>query len=88
MNALERLEKMLTDGHITVEEYKAQVARHKGQNKAMTAEQIIAYLEMELADAYEQHDEAKGVDAREALVHLIRATTILNILEAIKDNRN
>lgn len=49
-----------------------------------TAEQIIAYLEMELADAYEQHDLAKGVDKHGALVHLIRATTILNLLEAIK----
>ena len=50
----------------------------------MTAEQIVAYLEMELADAYEQHDLAKGIDRQQALVHLIRATTILNILEAIK----
>ena len=50
-----------------------------------TAEQIIEYLEMELADAYEQHDLAKGVDKQQALVHLIRATTILNLLEEIKN---
>jgi hypothetical protein len=50
-----------------------------------TAEKIIAYLEMELADAYEQHEEARGKDAQQALVHLIRATTILNILEAIRE---
>lgn len=49
-----------------------------------TAEQIVAYLELELADAYEQHDLVKGVDKQQALVHLIRATTILNLLEAIK----
>lgn len=49
-----------------------------------TAEQIIAYLELELADAYEQHDHTKGVDRQQALLHLIRATTILNILEAIR----
>ena len=49
-----------------------------------TAEEIIAYLELELADAYEQHDLTKGKEAREALYHLIRATTILNLLEAIK----
>ena len=55
-----------------------------GVNRMMTAEQIVAYLEMELADAYEQHDLAKGIDRQQALVHLIRATTILNILEAIK----
>lgn len=46
-----------------------------------TAEEIVAYLELELADAYEQHDLAKG---QERLIHLIRATTILNLLEAIK----
>ena len=49
-----------------------------------TAEQIIAYLEMELADAYKQHDQAKGKDAQAVLIHLIRATTILNLLEGIK----
>lgn len=49
-----------------------------------TAEQIIDYLELELADAYEQHDLANGVDRQQALLHLIRATTILNILEAIR----
>ena len=49
-----------------------------------TVGQIITYLEMELTDAYEMYDDAKGIDQREALVHLIRATTILNILEAIR----
>ena len=47
----------------------------------MTAEEIVAYLELELADAHEQHDLTKG---QERLIHLIRATTIVNILEAIK----
>ena len=46
-----------------------------------TAEEIVAYLELELADAYEQHDLSRG---QERLIHLIRATTILNLLEAIK----
>lgn len=50
-----------------------------------TVGQIITYLEMELTDAYEMYDDAKGVDPREATIHLIRATTILNILEAIKE---
>lgn len=49
-----------------------------------TAEQIVTYLEMELADAYEKSDQAKGKDAQAALTHLIRATTILNLLEGIK----
>lgn len=49
-----------------------------------TAEEIIAYLEMELADSYDMHDLYKGKDARQALVYLIKATTILNILDAIR----
>ena len=49
-----------------------------------TAEEIIAYLEMELADAYEQYDESKGKDAQAALFHRIRVTVILNLMEAIK----
>lgn len=46
-----------------------------------TVEEIIAYLELELTEAYEQHDLARG---QERLFHLVRATTILNLLEAIK----
>ena len=50
-----------------------------------SAEEIIALLEAELAEAYELHDQAKGKDAQEALVHLIRATTITHILEEVKN---
>jgi hypothetical protein len=57
----------------------------KGVNTMKTAEEIIAYLELELADAYEQHDLSKGVDRQQTLVHLIRATTITHLLEAIRD---
>jgi hypothetical protein len=46
-----------------------------------TVEEVIVYLELELADAYEQHDLAQGQDR---LYHLIRATVILDLLEAIK----
>lgn len=49
-----------------------------------TAAEIIAYMEAELAEAYELHDQAKGKDAQAALYQLIRATTILNLLEEIK----
>lgn len=49
-----------------------------------TAEQIIALLEMELADAYEQRNLARGVDAQAVFHQLIRATTIQNLLDAIK----
>lgn len=49
-----------------------------------TAAEIIAYLEAELAEAYELHDQAKGKDAQAALVYLLKATTITHILEEIK----
>lgn len=48
-----------------------------------TAEEIIALLEAELAEAYEMYDQVKGKDAQEAMYHLIKAITITNILEAI-----
>lgn len=50
-----------------------------------TAEEIIAYLEMELADAHFMHDEMKKADPQRALAYLIKATTIQNLLEAIKE---
>ena len=50
----------------------------------MTAEEIIALLEAELAEAYELHDQAKGKDAGRALAYLLKATTITHLLEEIK----
>jgi hypothetical protein len=50
-----------------------------------TAEEIIKYLELELADAYEMHDQCRGRDARQAFFYLTKATTILNLLEAIRE---
>lgn len=47
-----------------------------------TVEEIIAYLEMELAEAHEMHDQAK--DKQERLCHIIKAATIESILEEIK----
>lgn len=49
-----------------------------------TVGQVITYLEMELTDAYEMHEENRGKDKQQALIHLIRATTILQLLETIK----
>lgn len=49
-----------------------------------TAEEIIDYLEAELAEAYEMHDAAKGKDAERAFAYLMKATTILQLLEEIK----
>lgn len=50
-----------------------------------TAEEIIAYLEAELVEAYEMHDAAKGKDAAQAFAHLLKATTIHHLLEEITD---
>lgn len=49
-----------------------------------TAEQIIALLEIELAEAYEMHDEARGKDTAQAFAFLIKATTIEQLLDEIK----
>ncbi len=49
-----------------------------------TAEQIIALLEMELAEAYEMHDLNKGKDAAQAFAYLVKATTIQHLLDEIK----
>lgn len=49
-----------------------------------TAEEIIAYLEMELAEAYEMHDQARGNDAARAFAFIVKATTIEHLLDEIK----
>lgn len=53
----------------------------------MTAEQIIAYLEAELAEAYAIYDEAKGKDAQQALSYLIKAISIEQLLDGIKNGK-
>ena len=47
-----------------------------------TVEEIIAYLQTELAETYELHDLAQ--DKQERLFHLIKASTIEMLLEEIK----
>lgn len=47
-----------------------------------TIEEIIEYLETELAAAYEMYDQAQ--DKQERLCHIIKASTIERILEEIK----
>ena len=49
-----------------------------------TAAEIVAYLEAELAEAFELYDQAKGKNAQEALFYHIKATTIIYLLEEIK----
>ena len=51
-----------------------------------TAEEIIKYLEAELAEAYDQYDQAKGKDAAQALASIIKATTIQHLLDEITLN--
>ena len=50
-----------------------------------TAEEIIAILETELAEAYELYDEAKGKDAAQAFAYIMKATTIEQLLDEIKN---
>lgn len=49
-----------------------------------TKEEILVYLELELADAYEQYDSIKGKDARAAQYHMTKIGVLLELLEAIK----
>lgn len=51
-----------------------------------TVEEIIAFLEMELAEAYEMHDAARGKDAAQAFAFLVKATTIEQLLDEIKQD--
>lgn len=49
-----------------------------------TAEEIIAYLEMELAEAQTVYDLLKTEDKQRAMFHLIKMATITELLEEIK----
>lgn len=53
-------------------------------NKLKTVEEIISYMEAELAEAYELHDQAKGKDVQEAFFYLLKATTIEHLLDEIR----
>lgn len=48
-----------------------------------TVNEIIAYLELEMAEAYEMHDATQ--DKQERLFQLVKATTIQHLLEEIKE---
>lgn len=50
-----------------------------------TVEEIIEHLEVELAEAFEMHDQAKGKDKQQALFYFLKATFITNLLEEIKE---
>lgn len=50
-----------------------------------TVEEIVSYLQMELAEAFEMHDQTKGKDKQQALFYFLKATFITNLLEEIKE---
>lgn len=50
-----------------------------------TAKEIIKYLEQERKDAYFMYDEMKKADKQRAMAYMIKATTIEQILDAIKN---
>lgn len=52
-----------------------------------TAEEIIEYLETELADAYIAYDETKGKEAQKALEYITKAITIQNLFEGIQTEK-
>ena len=49
-----------------------------------TVEEVIAYLEMELADAHTIYDLLKTEDKQRAMFHIVKVATITEILEEIK----
>lgn len=57
---------------------------YKGVNKLKTAEEIISYLQAELDEAIEMHDNAKGKDPGQALAYMLKAYTISELLDEIK----
>jgi len=50
-----------------------------------TAEEIVEYLEKEMAYCLEMHKESKGTDATDALQYLIQAVTIEALLAEVKE---
>lgn len=48
-----------------------------------TANEIISYIEAEIAEAHEMHDMARGKDSARAFACLMKATTLTQLLEEI-----
>ena len=49
-----------------------------------TVKEIIAFLEGELAEAYELHEASRGKDSAQAFAYLVKASTIEQLLDEIK----
>ena len=50
-----------------------------------TAQEIITYLEAQLDEAINLHDEAKGKDANQAFANMVKAYVISELLDEIKE---
>jgi hypothetical protein len=85
MNSIKRLERMLVRGIISKEEYLEAIgAYEKSRGVTMkTAEEIIAYLEAEMNEAIDLHDEA--TDKAQRLSLMLKAYTISELLDVIKE---
>ena len=89
MNSLKRLDKLLVRGAISKEEYLERIDAYETSKGVtmQTAEGIISFLETELNDAMELHHKAKeNKDMERSLTLLIKAHTISELLEKIKES--
>ena len=50
-----------------------------------TVAEVIVFMEMELAEAYELHDQFRGKDAQQAMFYIFKAQIITHMLEEIKE---
>ena len=84
MNSIKRLERMLVRGKISKEEYLKFIGAYEVSKRATmnTAEGIIAYLEAEMNEAIEMHDNSKDPTQRYAM--MLKAYTISELLDEIK----
>lgn len=53
-----------------------------------TVEEVIVYLENEVAYCMEMHEEYKGKDAANSFQYLLRAVTIEGLLAEIKEGES
>lgn len=85
MNSLDRLEKLWLKGEISDDEYLEHRKAYGVKAPMKTAVGIIAYLEAELNEAIDLHDEAKEKkDMAQAHATLLKAYTISELLDVIK----
>ena len=84
MNSIKRLERMLVRGEISKEEYLKFIGAYEVSKRVRmnTVEGIISYLEAEMNEAIEIHDNSKEPAQRYAM--MLKAYTISELLDEIK----